>query len=183
MRTEVGGVLLAAGAGSRFGCPKALVDDWLARATLALKDGGCSEVVVVLGAAAEQAKDLVPAGVRAVVCEDWSHGIGHSLRSGLSTFAGSGAVAALVHLVDLPDVGAPVVRRLLGDVHEDALKRATYAGVPGHPVLLGRRHWAAAANSAIGDQGARPYLRSRQVELIECGDLAGGRDIDVAADG
>ena len=48
----------------------------------------------------------------------------------------------MVTLVDLPDVTAPVVRRLLErPVTEDVLARATYDGKPGHPVVLGRAHW------------------------------------------
>ena len=60
----------------------------------------------------------------------------------------------------------------------DGVARATYDGTPGHPVLIGRGHWAGVIESAIGDQGARSYLGSHQVELVECGDLATGRDVD-----
>ena len=54
----VDGLLLAAGAGSRMGRPKALVrgDDgepWMVRSVRALTDGGCAQVTVVLGASAE----------------------------------------------------------------------------------------------------------------------------------
>ena len=47
------GVLLAAGAGTRFGMPKVLAERgaWLRAAVAALSGGGCDEVVVVLGAA------------------------------------------------------------------------------------------------------------------------------------
>ena len=58
------------------------------------------------------------------------------------------------------------------------LARAAYGGVPGHPVLLGRDHWPGVLESAQGDQGARSYLARHEVELIECGDLATGRDVD-----
>ena len=44
------GLLLAAGAGTRMGRPKALVDDWLVRSVETLAD--CDRVVVVLGARA-----------------------------------------------------------------------------------------------------------------------------------
>ena len=50
--------------------------------------------------------------------------------------------------------------------------------MPGHPVLLGRDHWAGVAATATGDAGARDYLRGRDVTLVECGDLATGRDVD-----
>jgi CTP:molybdopterin cytidylyltransferase MocA len=87
--------------------------------------------------------------------------------------------AALVHLVDLPDVGADVIRRVAAAAHVEALARACYHGRPGHPVLLGRAHWATVAQAAIGDRGAGRWLAGRpELLLVECGDLAQGRDVD-----
>ena len=87
---------------------------------------------------------------------------------------------ALVHLVDLPDVGAEVVRRVLAQAGAGAevLARASYAGTPGHPVLLGRDHWGPVSEAAAGDQGARSYLATHDLTLVECGDLATGADVD-----
>lgn len=173
------GLLLAAGAGRRMGRPKALVDTWLVDAVTALRDGGCESVVVVLGASAEEAGALLLGyDVGVVVAEHWAEGMGASLRSGLAGLDASWA-AALVTLVDLPDVGADVVRRMLDrPVGSETLARAAYDGTPGHPVLLGRAHWAGVIESATGDRGARTYLGQREVELVECGDLASGRDVD-----
>ena len=84
----------------------------------------------------------------------------------------------MLSLVDLPDVTADVVRRVADGVGRTTLARATYAGAPGHPVVLGRDHWAAIADSATGDAGAKPYLAAHDVVLVECGDLATGRDVD-----
>lgn len=172
------GLLLAAGAGRRMGRPKALVDDWLARSVRVLRDGGCDDVTVVLGAAAEEARALLGPTERVVVAPEWEAGMGASLRAGLTALATDGADAALVHLVDLPDVGAAVIARVGALGSRAALARASYDGVPGHPVLLGHDHWAGAAETAVGDQGARAYLRGRDVTLVECGDLATGRDVD-----
>ncbi|HEX2893934.1 MAG TPA: nucleotidyltransferase family protein [Marmoricola sp.] len=173
----VHGLLLAAGAGRRYGGPKALVDGWLSHALDALAEGGCPERTVVLGAEAETVRGLVPAGVRIVVAYDWDEGMGASLRAGLGQVPAVDAV--LVHLVDLPDVGVEVVRRVLATGQgPGALARATYAGVPGHPVLLGRDHWPGVLSSATGDRGARAYLAGHDVTLVECGDLATGRDVD-----
>jgi nicotine blue oxidoreductase len=106
--------------------------------------------------------------------------MGASLRAGLAAL--EEGEAALVHLVDLPDVTAAVVGRLLvAPVGAATLRRAAYAGVPGHPVLLGRDHWAGVAATAVGDRGARDYLRTHRPELVECGDLATGADVDVPA--
>jgi len=175
------GLLLAAGAGTRMGMPKALVDGWLTRSVDTLEAAGCDGVTVVLGAGADQARDLLAeAGVEVqeVVAEDWADGMGASLRAGLAALP-AGPDAAVVTLVDLPDVGAEVVRRVLAaPVDRSTLRRAAYDGVPGHPVLLGHDHWAGAAASAHGDQGARDYLAAHRPELVECGDLATGADMD-----
>ena len=170
------GILLAAGAGTRYGMPKVLAHDgaWLRAAVRALRDGGCCEVIVVLGAAPDAE---VPSGARRVVAPDWATGMGASLRAGLAAAAATGAGRVVLHLVDTPDVGADVVARVLQRPEE--LVRATYQGRAGHPVVLGRRHWAGVAAVARGDAGARGYLRHRtDVVTQECGDLATGRDID-----
>jgi len=175
-----------------MGTPKALLRDaggvpYLDRALGALLDGGCATATVVLGASASDARALLDeAGwtdddaVLVVEAADWATGMGASLRAGLSGLASSDAVAALVTLVDLPDVGDDVVRRLLaaGPVLPGSLARASYDGSPGHPVLLGRDHWAAVADSASGDRGARDYLATHPVLSVECADLATGRDLD-----
>lgn len=180
----VDGLLLAAGAGTRMGRPKALVvgDDgtpWLVAALRRLHDGGCRNVTVVLGAAADEAATLVDrADVHVVVAADWAEGMSASLCTGLASLDPS-ADAALVTLVDLPDVTAEVVGRVAAAGHgPDVLARAAYEGTPGHPVLIGRDHWAGVIASATGDQGARDYLKPREVVLVECGDLATGRDVD-----
>lgn len=169
------GVLLAAGAGRRMGRPKALVDDWLARGVATLAP--CDRVVVVLGAQAEAARERVPDGVAVVVAADWDEGMGASLRAGLGAVEPGEAV--VVTLVDLPDVDHRVVARLLAEpVGPATLRRAAYDAVPGHPVLLGADHVAGVAAVAVGDRGARDYLRGREVALVECGDLATGEDVD-----
>ena len=84
-----------------------------------------------------------------------------------------------MHLVDLPGVTAAAVARLVAVGGHDVLARAAYGGRPGHPVLLGRAHWAGGAAVAVGDAGARGYLAGRaDVVLVECGDLADADDVD-----
>ncbi|WP_232549509.1 NTP transferase domain-containing protein [Propioniciclava soli] len=179
------GLLLAAGAGTRFGGPKALARDadgsaWLLRALAALRP--CAGITVVLGAGASQAAGLVPPSVRAVLAARWADGLGASLRAGLDAVAASDHDAVLVSLVDLPDVDARVTQRVLAAASgASALARATYGGVPGHPVLLGRAHWDGVLATAVGDRGAGSYLAAHidRVRGVECGDLASGADVDV----
>lgn len=206
----VRGLLLAAGSGSRMGSPKALLRDpssgltSVERAVETLRAGGCDGVTVVIGAAAGDVRQVVERlGDEAdlVECRDWREGMGASLRAGLEALAATGAEAALVSLVDLPDVGPEVVQRLLA--HEAdrtrptcnrdgprhgarslaaALSRAAYGGVVGHPALIGRAHWQGVASVARGDRGARDYYATHPHTLVECGDLASGRDTDTPDD-
>jgi CTP:molybdopterin cytidylyltransferase MocA len=177
--SEVTGIVLAAGAGTRAGGPKALLRlpsgrSWLDAATGALLDGGCSRVVVVLGAEADRARALVPESVDIVVAPRWHLGMSESLRTGLAAATG---VAALVTLVDLPTLPVSVVRRVLAG--EGALRRAVVGGEPTHPVYLSAEHWMPAAASLEADTGARRYLEAHRVVGIECGDLWDGADRDL----
>jgi CTP:molybdopterin cytidylyltransferase MocA len=178
------GLLLAAGAGRRMGRPKALVEGpdgvpWVVSAARTLAAGGCEETVVVLGAEAEAAASALH-GEPVIIVEasDWEAGMGASLLAGLRAIEGSTARAALVHLVDLPDVGPSVVRRIAALSAPDILARANYGRGKGHPVLLGRDHWTPIANECAGDRGAREYLARHSVTEVDCSDLATGADID-----
>jgi len=72
------------------------------------------------------------------------------------------------------------VGRIAARAAPDALTVATYHGKQGHPVLLGRYHWAGVAKLATGDVGARPYLTAHKSEVtrVPCEDLADGTDMD-----
>lgn len=178
------GLLLAAGAGSRMGQPKALVlgadgVPWVITSARALIAGGCTDTVVVIGAAADEvAALLVDEPVTVVEAADWEAGMGSSLRAGLEALGDDHADAALVHLVDLPDVGPDVVDRIIAHADPGILVRASYGKGPGHPVLIGRDHWAGIVEEATGDRGARDYLARHPVLDIDCSDLATGLDID-----
>jgi CTP:molybdopterin cytidylyltransferase MocA len=167
-----------------MGMPKALVTDdrgsWLVRGVELLRDGGCARITVVLGADAARARSLlVDLEVDVVIADDWAEGMGASLRTGLRSLDGSGDDGVVLTLVDLPDLVPEVVTRVIAaDDGPAALARAAYDGRPGHPVLLGRDHWAGVIETAVGDQGARAYLADRDVTLVECADLATGRDVD-----
>ncbi len=191
MRSAVAGVLLAAGQGSRFGRPKALVEldgQTLAeRGVTMLRAGGADPVLIVTGAAQV---DLSPQNqARIVYNSEWRTGMGSSLGAALRALteldAGQEVGAAVVALADQPLVGAEAVGRLIAAYQDGAaVAVAAYGGKPRNPVLLAREHWPEVIAMATGDQGARAFLRARPelVTPVECGDTGRPDDIDTPAD-
>jgi CTP:molybdopterin cytidylyltransferase MocA len=176
------GLVLAAGAGTRFGGPKALARDesgvaWIELAVRMLRDAGCADVIVLLGAAADEALALVPPDATTVVVDDWAEGLSATLRAGLGAAERARADAVLITPVDTPDASAAAGHRVVAAART-GLARATYDGVPGHPVFIASAHFATLAAGVSGDQGAGAYLRSHGVLDVECGDLWSGADID-----
>ena len=183
---DVTGVVLAAGAGTRAGGPKALRTrkdgtPWIAIAVEALRGAGCREVIVVLGAEADAAAALVPRGALPVVATDWAQGQSASLKVGLAAAATSSSDGVLLTLVDLPGQSAAAAARVLAAVTDDprgTLARAQYDSAPGHPVYLGRDHWGDIGETVSGDTGAREYLDAHLTIAVDCSDLGGGEDAD-----
>ena len=177
----IGGLVLAAGAGRRFGGPKVLVEvdgeRWVDRAVRVLREGGAESIVVVVGAAPVE----VPGADSVVANPDWAEGMGSSLRAGLAAAALEACSALVVLLVDQPGVEPAAVRRMIA-AHEAGaeLAVATYGGERGHPVLLGRSHWGAVAEAAVGDVGARAYLAAHAAEVrtVACDGAGDPADID-----
>jgi len=182
---SVAGLVLAAGGGRRYGGPKALVRHegslLVERAVNTVRDAGCAPIVVVVGAAAAEVRATAQLGDVTIVENDgWKSGMASSLRAGLGALAGTDADAAAVLLVDTPGVTAEAVRRVLAKSGRDALVAATYGPRRGHPVLLGRDHWAGVTTLASGDIGARAYLtaRSESVQTVPCEDVSDDTDMD-----
>ncbi|WOF22744.1 NTP transferase domain-containing protein [Microbacterium betulae] len=182
--TGLCGIVLAGGAGTRFGGPKALARaadgaPWVRTAVETLREGGCARVVVVLGAGAGEASALVPDDAQVAVAEDWAEGVAASLRAGIRAAGPADAVVVLP--VDTPDTPPSAVRRVVAAAAGEprsALAQAVYGTRPGHPVLVGARHLAPLAASVSGDRGARPYLVAHGAVEVDCSDLWSGDDID-----
>ena len=177
---SVAALILAAGAGTRFGpAPKLLAEldgrpvlDHVVAAARAARS--VDRVVVVLGAYAEQVRETADLdNVEVVECPGWHEGQAASLRCGLAALAGAERVLVLVG--DQPRVSAGAIDRLAA---EPPGSRAAYDGAPGHPAVLGADLIAKAA-TLEGDRGLRDVGSWR---LVECGDIADGRDVDTHED-
>jgi len=157
-------VVLAAGAGSRFGGPKQalLLPGVLDR----VHESSVDDVLVVVGA------HPLEVDVRTVTCPDWKRGPGASLSCGLEAL-GEEVEAAVVVLADGPDLAPEAIDRVIHAWRQGAgeIVAASYGGNRGHPVLLARSIW-----SRIPDEGARAL----DPVLIPCDDLGSPGDVDLA---
>jgi molybdenum cofactor cytidylyltransferase len=177
----IGGLVLAGGAGTRFGEGSKLLAELegrpllehAVRAQCAVPE--IERVIVVLGALAERVLRQVELGcAEAVICPSWDAGQAESLRCGLSALKDCERV--IVTLGDAPLI-TPEVISLFVDAEPGT--RAVYEGRPGHPVVLGREEIDALA-TLQGDRGARELLRDGPT--IECSGLCSGLDVDTPED-
>jgi molybdenum cofactor cytidylyltransferase len=180
----IGGLVLAAGAATRFGAPKQLAEldgmPLLEHSVRRLTAAPVERVVVVLGSSADEIVATVNLhGADTIVCSRWEEGQSASLACGLAALAACEAV--VVTLGDQPRVSPDAIRRVIDARNGAAAVRATYGGSPGHPVLLEQELFEPLRNVS-GDKGARNLLLSVQVLDIPCDDLGGGADVDTPAE-
>jgi nicotine blue oxidoreductase len=190
------GIVLAAGSGTRLGRgPKALLPfrgrPLVEAVAGSLLEGGCREVVVVLGSGAAEVAAAAELGrFRTAVNPDWPSGMGSSFLLGLA--AADPADHVMVALADQPGLTPETVRRLLAVHHSGRITAAAYRpqGDPdgggqarlrrGHPLLIDAELRAAVAATVAGDAGARGFLRAHPdvVDEVDCSDQSTGEDID-----
>lgn len=176
--TTVAAAVLAAGAGTRLGRPKAglLVDGHrlVDRAVAALEAAGCDPVLAIVRAGTE-----VP-GAEVVVNPAPERGLRSSLTLAVEAAAGSPALAVL--LVDTPGIGADAIRAVTTAWRPGRIAVGTYAGRRAHPIVMAPELWRVAVDCAGPDEGARALLLSR-AELVDEVAVAGrAADLDTAAD-
>jgi molybdenum cofactor cytidylyltransferase len=172
--SQVEGIILAAGSGSRFGGRKllapwrggVLLDGALAAALAApLRD-----VVVVTGADADLVGAAVAGRARLIHAADHAEGMAASLRAGISALPDD-AAGAVVFLADMPLVPTGVVGRLVQALQDGAAAAAPFrAGRRGNPVAVSAALFPDVL-ALTGDQGARGIL-----------DRLGGRLVGIDTD-
>jgi molybdenum cofactor cytidylyltransferase len=184
-RRVIGGVVLAAGEGRRFGGPKQLAEldgrpllEYAVEAVMCVP--ALDPVVVVLGARADEIQRRVDLlGARPVVCESWQRGQSASLRAAIEALGD--VEAALITLGDQPRITPEVIAHVLDEAltrdERWRTTRAVYGGVPGHPVVLPRSLFKRLPELR-GDAGARELLETMNVREVEAAHLCSPDDVD-----
>ena len=176
----IGGLVLAAGAATRFGAQKQLAEldgiPLLEHSLRTMTSAPVGRVVVVLGSGGDEIAAAVDLhGADPIFCMRWEEGQSASLACGLAELATCEAV--VVTLGDQPRVSPDAIRRVIAARSGASAVRATYGGLPGHPVLLEQELFGRLRN-VTGDKGARNLLLSVPVLDVACDDLGGGEDVD-----
>jgi CTP:molybdopterin cytidylyltransferase MocA len=189
LRSGISVIVLAAGAGSRFGGGKLLAPFGgltLVEATLlGLREAPVDETIVVVGNEAEGLRGFCESyGVRLAENEDWAEGMATSVKKGLASCSPN-AKAAVVALADQPFVGAEAVERLVRAYRRGAsVAVATYGGERRNPALFVRGVWSMLEEELSGDEGARRFFERHpgMVTEVPCDDVADPTDVDTVED-
>ena len=183
----IAGIVLAAGASTRMGRPKQLLpvghETLLAAALRPLLESSLDEVIVVLGAHAEEIRSgaglTSDPRLRLVTNEAWSEGMASSLRLGI---AGCGrAQGALVALGDQPGIQSALVERLIAELRAGApLVVPVHEGRVEHPVAFSRELFSELLLLS-GDVGGRDIVRKYWPRAVKLESPA-LPDVDTEAD-
>jgi molybdenum cofactor cytidylyltransferase len=180
---EITAILLAAGAGSRFGGDKLLhpLPDGVAIGAHAARNlvaAGLSVVAVVKAGDFPLADMLEQEGCAVMMFGNAARGMGASLAHGVAQRRG--ADGWIIALADMPHINSATIAAIAHELGEGSdLVAPAYKGQRGHPVGLGRRFGAQLA-ALDGDAGARDIIAAHKDELvlIECDDPGVLQDID-----
>lgn len=169
---SIAGIILAAGASTRFGEAKQLLH-WhgqpfvraVARTAL---DAGLSPVVVITGANAERVESAIrDLDVRIVHNDDWQSGQGRSIRRGVLSLLSDAVGGAIFLLADQPQVTTSILQALM-EKHAEGLHPIVAPMVidqRANPVLFDRSTFKDLA-AIEGDVGGRAIFHKYRVEYL-----------------
>jgi CTP:molybdopterin cytidylyltransferase MocA len=186
---RVGAVILAAGASTRLGYPKQLIEHegeaLVRRAAMSAIDAGADPVIVVVGASAETVSEALVGLERVDVLYNarWETGLASSLAAGLNAVRSyPNCDGALVMVADQPLIDVATLRQLIDAFDsDDRIVASAYDDIVGVPIVLGAEFFKDLMNLK-GDEGAGRWLRARLKDVTQIPVATASMDIDTPAD-
>jgi molybdenum cofactor cytidylyltransferase len=188
-RLNCAAILLAAGASTRLGRPKQLVqihgETLLHRTGRLALEAGCSPVIAVLGFAAEQMQAALGGlSVKTIIHPDWQAGMGSSLRCGVEALSRENVPERVLVLVsDQPRLSLEILKSLLSlsETSTALIAASHYAGRAGVPAVF-RSPLFPALKSIEGDKGARHVIEQHRHQTVLVDFPEGAMDLDTIGD-
>jgi len=181
------GILLAAGAGTRFGGRKLLhpLPDGVPVGLASLRNliSAVTHVIVVVRPGDDDLRALLESeGALVIECQDAERGMGHSLAAGVAE--SSAAEGWVIALGDMPRIRPATIKQVVHALEQGAgIVVPVFAGERGHPVAFDRR-FRAELLGLTGDAGARTIVHAHSSEVcrLEVDDPAVVQDVDTVED-
>lgn len=186
----IGIVILAAGSSSRLGNPKQLLKyggkSLLQNAIDAAANSDASEVVIVLGANAEEiSKGIDKSNVNTIINTEWKEGMASSVRNGLNEllFISPSTDAVIFMVCDQPHISSMVINELINTQSETGKPIVTcnYGEVIGPPALFHKSLFPELMQLK-GDAGARKIIQQHSNDVATILFAKGNIDIDTNED-
>ncbi|MUG98632.1 NTP transferase domain-containing protein [Scytonema sp. UIC 10036] len=185
--SDIGLILLAAGASTRMGTPKQLLQyqqqSLLRHMVEVALASVCNPVIVVLGAYAELIRpEVESSNVRIVENDRWSEGMSTSIQSGMEAL-NDDVEAVVLMLCDQPFVSTQTINQLVNvfQATDGQIVASEYGGVQGVPALF-KRNLFAELLTLSGAAGARQVIKQNAEKVFSLPFPNGIFDLDTRND-
>jgi molybdenum cofactor cytidylyltransferase len=187
---KIGIVILAAGASTRLGEPKQLLEydrkNLLQRTIDAAVNSNADTVIVVLGANAEQvSKEIDRSKINVVINTEWEEGMASSVRNGLNEvlFISPSIDAVILMVCDQPYISSELINDIIDKQKETGKTIVTcnYGKTFGPPALFDKSLFHELMQLK-GDVGARNIIHQHSDEVVTVLFAKGNIDIDTKED-
>ena len=187
---NVAAIILAAGSSSRMGRSKQMLEingeKLLAKTVKTVLASQIRDVVVVLGAEEHVHRQILKAFAVSVVFNDqWTKGMGSSIKAGLHHLVSSGSTcdAILIFVCDQPLLTPEIISTILQRFEQTKkpVIASGYANVPGVPVLFASSYFPK-LEQLPDDHGAKSIIQQNPSDVVIVLFPGGEIDLDTIED-
>ena len=179
MTSNIGVLIMAAGAATRFGSPKQLAQyqgqTLLQRCIDSATAIFPNKVSVVLGAHADQIEPQI-LGVEIIVNSHWQQGLGASIACG-AKHVDTETNGVLILLADQIHIGPEQLQVIAKAFEGDNIVAAHYCGARGVPAIFPRSYFQQ-LQELTEDSGAKKLLNNEEISVTEIALPEAALDID-----